>query len=55
MRYDASSKVQDNVRKTLGLDPRMIKFASVKLGDGTLESVAKIPGNVSWTALEQKA
>jgi small subunit ribosomal protein S6 len=48
MRYDASSQTQQNVRKTLGLDPRMIKFSSVKLGDGTLESISKISGNMSW-------
>jgi len=48
MRYDASSQIQDNVRKTLGLDPRMIKFSSVKLGDGTLESLSKIGWNIPW-------
>lgn len=47
MRYDASSKIQDDVRKTLGLDPRMIKFSSVKLGDGTLESLSKIGGKIA--------
>jgi small subunit ribosomal protein S6 len=47
MRYDASSKTQDDVRKTLGLDPRMIKFSSVKLGDGTLESLSKIGGKIA--------
>lgn len=52
MRYDASSKIQDDVRKTLGLDPRMIKFSSVKLGDGTLESVSKIGGKIPWGTRE---
>lgn len=47
MRYDASSRVQQDVRMTLGLDPRMIKFASVKLGDGTLASISKY-GDISW-------
>lgn len=49
MRYDASSKTQEAVRQTLGLDPRMIKFSSVKLGDGTLESIAKIGGTQPWS------
>jgi small subunit ribosomal protein S6 len=49
MRFDASSKTQDDVRKTLGLDPRMIKFSSVKLGDGTLESLSKIGGTIPWS------
>jgi small subunit ribosomal protein S6 len=53
MRYDASSKIQDDVRKTLGLDPRMIKFSSVKLGDGTLESLSKIGGQIPWDTREQ--
>lgn len=52
MRYDGSSKIQDDVRTTLGLDPRMIKFSSVKLGDGTLESVSKISGQVEWEKRE---
>jgi len=52
MRYDASSKTQDSVRKTLGLDPRMIKFSTVKLGDGTLESISKISGSIHWNATE---
>lgn len=53
MRYDASSKIQDDVRKTLGLDPRMIKFSSVRLGDGTLESLSKIGGQIPWDTREQ--
>ncbi|TVY29412.1 37S ribosomal protein, mitochondrial [Lachnellula hyalina] len=53
MRFDASSKIQDDVRMTLGLDPRMIKFSSVKLGDGTLESLSRISGNVEWKNREE--
>jgi len=49
MRYDASSKTQNDVRTTLGLDPRMIKFSTVKLGDGTLESISKISGSIPWS------
>jgi small subunit ribosomal protein S6 len=54
MRYDASSAVQDNVRKTLGLDPRMIKFSSVKLGDGTLESLSKFGAKIPWAERETR-
>lgn len=54
MRYDASSEVQDQVRKTLSLDPRMIKFGNVKLGDGKLESISKIGGNISWNEKEAR-
>jgi small subunit ribosomal protein S6 len=53
MRYDASSAIQDDVRKTLGLDPRMIKFSSVKLGDGKLETLSKIPGKIPWAEKEK--
>lgn len=54
MRYDANSMVQDNVRKTLGLDPRMIKFSSVKLGDGTLESISKVGSKIPWSEREAR-
>jgi small subunit ribosomal protein S6 len=52
MRYDSSSKVQEDVRKTLGLDPRLIKFSTVKLGDGTLQSLSKISGSIPWDTRE---
>jgi len=54
MRYDASSKTQDNVKTTLGLDPRMIKFSSVKLGDGKLQSISKISGKWAWNDSDSK-
>ncbi|KAI1006394.1 hypothetical protein K3495_g1827 [Podosphaera aphanis] len=52
MRYDSSSKTQELVRTTLGLDPRMIKFSTVKLGDGTLEKLSKIDGVIPWSIRE---
>jgi len=52
MRFDSSSKTQDDVRATLGLDPRMVKFSSVKLGQGTLESISKIPGHNPWNTFD---
>lgn len=36
MRFDTSSPTQEKVRTTLSLDPRMVRFSSVKLGDGKL-------------------
>jgi small subunit ribosomal protein S6 len=54
MRYDASSAVQDNVRKTLGLDPRMIKFSSVKMGNGKLESISNIGAKIPWAEREMR-
>lgn len=52
MRYDANSAVQDQVRKTLSLDPRMIRFGSVKLGDGKLESIANVGAKIHWSERE---
>ena len=54
MRFDASSKTQDDVRQALGLDPRMIKFSSVKLGDGKLESMGRIGGRIVWNERLEK-
>ncbi len=48
MRFDSNSAVQDQVRKTLALDPRMIKFGCVKLGDGKLESIVNVSGQIPW-------
>lgn len=47
MRFDASGPVQTAVRRTLGLDPRMIRFSVVKLGD-RLEEIKDIDGKVEW-------
>jgi small subunit ribosomal protein S6 len=47
MRFDASGSVQSSIRRTLGLDPRMINFSVVKLGD-KLEEIKDVPGKVEW-------
>ncbi|ODM16841.1 hypothetical protein SI65_07806 [Aspergillus cristatus] len=47
MRFDASGPVQTAVRRTLGLDPRMIRFSVVKLGD-KLEEIKDVGGQVEW-------
>ncbi|KAL4934676.1 mitochondrial 37S ribosomal protein bS6m [Aspergillus undulatus] len=47
MRFDAASPVQAGIRRTLGLDPRMIRFSVVKLGD-KLEEVKDVEGKVEW-------
>ncbi|KAL4875357.1 hypothetical protein BJY04DRAFT_202280 [Aspergillus karnatakaensis] len=47
MRFDSAAPVQNAVRRTLSLDPRMVRFAVVKLGD-KLEEVKDIPGQVPW-------
>jgi len=35
------------VQRTLGLDPRLLRFSVVKLG-GTLEAIANEAGKVEW-------
>ncbi|KAE8552036.1 hypothetical protein EYB25_005927 [Talaromyces marneffei] len=47
MRFDASGPVQSAVRRTLSLDPRMIRFSVVKVGD-KLEEINDVPGHVNW-------
>jgi small subunit ribosomal protein S6 len=51
MQFDSSTAVQAEVRRTLGLDPRMIRFSVVKLGDklGTKQSaVEHTDGKIEW-------
>ncbi len=47
MRYDSSAKVHQDVRSTLSLEPRMIRSAHVKLGDGKLETLSRF-GAPQW-------
>ncbi|KAI0976360.1 ribosomal protein S6 [Xylaria arbuscula] len=47
MRFDASVATQEEVRKMLRLDPRMIRHSSIKLGDGKLGTMSRL-GKVEW-------
>lgn len=53
LRYDAGVATQEQVRATLALDPRVIRSASVRLGDGKggggggLETLSKF-GQIKW-------
>lgn len=47
MRFDSSGPVQAAVRRTLSLDPRMIRFSVVKLGN-KLEEINSVSGQVEW-------
>lgn len=53
MRFDASIATQLSVRRTLGLDPRMIRFSVVKLGS-KLEEVKDIVGTEKWNDKKEK-
>ncbi|KAH9839658.1 37S ribosomal protein MRP17, mitochondrial [Teratosphaeria destructans] len=52
VRFDSSAKTQHAVRRTLGLDPRMIRFSLCKLGS-KLEDVKGVPGKVAWDGISQ--
>ncbi|KAK4553894.1 hypothetical protein LTR86_009069 [Recurvomyces mirabilis] len=47
LRFDSSAKTQHAVRRTLGLDPRMIRFKVQKMG-GKLEEIADVGGKAEW-------
>jgi small subunit ribosomal protein S6 len=47
MRFDSSAKTQHAVKRTLGLDPRMIRYSMVKVGT-TLDEVKDVGGKVDW-------
>ena len=48
MRFDCAPSTQDAVKRMLGVDPRMLKYGVVKVGDGTLSGMADKAG-VQWT------
>lgn len=47
MRFDSSAQTQQNIRRTLSLDPRMIRHSVVKLGN-KLDDIKDVPGHVEW-------
>ncbi|EAA33667.1 ribosomal protein S6 [Neurospora crassa] len=52
MRYDASIATHEEVRRTMKADPRVIRTANVKLGDGKLETLSRF-GAIPWRSLEE--
>lgn len=47
MRFDSSAKTQHAVKRTLGLDPRMIRYSMIRMGS-KLDEVKNVPGIVKW-------
>ena len=47
MRFDASPAAQQLVRKTIAIDPRMIRCGVVKMG-GRLKDTVDVKGTVDW-------
>lgn len=53
MQFDSSIETQQAIRRNLGLDPRMIRFSVVKIGDklgGKQGSIEEITGRIPWRA-----
>ncbi|KAK6333446.1 hypothetical protein TWF718_011257 [Orbilia javanica] len=48
MRFDCDPATQKIVRETLGVDPRMLKFSVVKMGQGKLEDISRVRGDADW-------
>jgi len=51
LRFDSSAKTQHAVRRTLGLDPRMIRYSVVKMGS-TLEEISNVAGKAEWNTMD---
>jgi small subunit ribosomal protein S6 len=47
LRFDSDGRTQHAVRRTLGLDPRMIRYSVVKMGS-KLEEIADVGGKAEW-------
>ncbi|KAK3113526.1 hypothetical protein LTR53_009104 [Teratosphaeriaceae sp. CCFEE 6253] len=47
LRFDSGAQTQHAVRRTLGLDPRMIRYSVVKMGS-KLEEIADVGGKAEW-------
>jgi hypothetical protein len=47
MRFDCSPETQEMVKKTVAIDPRMIRCGMVRMG-GTLREIMDVKGTVDW-------
>lgn len=47
MRFDSSAKTQHAVKRTLGLDPRLIRYSMVKVGT-KFDEIRDVGGKVDW-------
>ncbi|KAI0390397.1 ribosomal protein S6 [Xylariaceae sp. FL0594] len=48
IRFDSSVATQEELRRMLRLDPRMIRHSTVKIGDGKLETLSRM-GAIDWS------
>ena len=54
MRFDASAAAQQLARKTVAIDPRMIRCGVVRMGT-KLRDIAPVEGKVEWMKNRKKA
>jgi small subunit ribosomal protein S6 len=47
MRFDASARTQHSLRKTMGLDPRLIRYSIVKMGT-KFEEIKDVEGQAKF-------
>jgi len=47
MRFDASARTQHELRRTMSLDPRLIRYSIVKMGE-KLEDIKDIAGTAEF-------
>jgi small subunit ribosomal protein S6 len=58
MQFDASVKAQQDVRRFLSLDPRMIRFSMVKIGDklgGVNGAIEQVDGQMPWNEAKNES
>lgn len=60
MQFDSSAAAQGEVKRTLSLDPRMVRFSIVKLADkmgktALMEGIEGHSGNVEWASADPHA
>ena len=53
MRFDSSPKTQHLVKRTLSLDPRMLRYSVVKMGE-RLGEIADVDGYAGWAPPEDE-
>lgn len=60
MQFDSSAAAQMEVKRTLSLDPRMVRFSFVKLADkmgkkALMEGIEGVDGSVPWASADPHA
>jgi small subunit ribosomal protein S6 len=57
MQFDSSIRAQQEVQRTLSLDPRMIRYSIVKVGDklgGVNGAIEEVTGEIPWNSQKRE-